>query len=71
MPPRTSSDVKDTRPTIAKKNYVTDKEKWDLAKAHLKSKDLALARKVLTELTDHPNPFNQKASKALQEINIE
>lgn len=71
MPPRTSSDVKDTRPTIAKKKHALDKKKWDLAMAHLKSKNLDLAKKVLTELTDHPNPFNQKASKALQEVNIE
>lgn len=68
MPDKTD-DLKDERPTMLKKNHDPDLNKWNLVKAHIKSKDLDLAIKVLTELTDYPNRYNQKAIKMLQQIN--
>ena len=64
--PRDSSDLKDTRPLLAKKTSVN--AKWKEAKAYMMAKDFKLAKKMLTELADVPNRYREKAAKLLQEI---
>lgn len=63
--PIDSSDLKDTRPLHEKKS---DDDKWKQAKAYLKSKNTALAKTALEKLTDHENPYKEKATKLLQEL---
>jgi len=64
--PKDSSDLKDTRPLLAKK---ADDARWKQANAYLKSNDFTLAKKALIELADYPNPYKLKATKLLKEIN--
>ena len=64
--PEDSSDLKDTRPLASKKKL--DDATWKQASSYLKSKDTALAKKALEKLTDHENPYKEKATKLLQEL---
>jgi hypothetical protein len=68
MPPTDSRDIKDPRPGLVKKKHSAEQEQWDLVKTFVKSDDFDRARQILTELTDHPNPFKQRATKMLQKI---
>lgn len=68
MPSRNSSDLKDTRPGKVVKKSSSEQQKWELANTHFKSNNLDDAKKVLTELTKRPNPFNLRATKMLLEI---
>lgn len=71
MPPRDSTDLKDTRPGMAAKKKSPEQKKWELANDHVKSNDFDRAKKVLAELTSRPNPFKAKAGKLLKEIEKE
>jgi hypothetical protein len=68
MPPRDSSDLKDTRPGKVVKKRSSEQQKWELANAHFNSNNFDDAKKVLTELTKRPNPFNLRATKMLLEL---
>lgn len=63
------SAAKNILQQINEQSPVVDQAKWYLALAHLKSKELEEAGKVLGELTDHANSYRDKAIKILQEIN--
>lgn len=67
--PKEPSDVKDTRPRLVKQS--SDDAKWEQANAYLKSKDLDLAKKTLTELTDYQNSYTKKATKLLRDIKLD